>query len=1052
MIKYLSFIGLLVFLISPVVRAQSFDTYMNPVIPGDHPDATLTRIGNDFYTTGSSFNVTPVIYHSTDLVHWEVIAQPVKASWSGYGDNPGGGCWGGHVVFYHDKYWHYFSRGNTMHFTTADQPEGPWSDPIVVNNPPELPYGLGYDNSIFIDDDDKWYLVVKNGQPNGGIVELGNDGQPTGVVYDLNWLNPAPDYPYSWAEGPVMWKYEGYYYYSFARDLAGGQKVMRSDTLTAYEEDWEMLGDFFNENDPLKPTSLFTSPNHASPVVMLDDNTHWVVHPLYAKGEWKGQGRQGLMNQVHYDENLKPTADYPVDRYFTAPVLPSSGIPWMVSKSDFFTSDNLNPEWSFLGYTPDNTWSLTDRPGWLYLAPKNTNNRNTLIKNDGEHNYSLITRLESNPENENDKAGLWVMRGDETSFLKLYRTLNEYNRDVIVFSFDSEIYELDNTFGNIPWLKIVRVNHVMTGYVSSNGFDWVQVGGEFNISSIDSYSDYSTFTGTRQGLFVEGSEAYFDLYVYRDAYSPILAECPANQFGTKRTNKTDGIYQLDSIQNNDWALYAGVEFGNDEYRRIPKNIEITASSAGPGGTVEVWLDSIADGTLVAECDITSTGDWNSFEVFSAEITPVEGRHDVYLHFTGEEGERLFILKWIQFTGENAPEAVKAWLDDEDTLFFKLSQPVLTPSLPSGLSIMANSSEDIPIQDISLGEGDSTILLITLSEEVTSTDEMTLSYSTGTIQNKAGIELIPFNEFTIDNRLPVSIPQIKLIETKNKGDTLWMYLSKNMNPPDEYAGNFSVGVEGGESISIQDAGLSNSDSSVVFLIPDNHIYYEDLVTLSYNGTLWEAANGGILETFNARTILNLADGYPPQITGSSVRLRGSEYKYIDINLDKPMMNIPDQDEFFSISINDEPATIYSLTIINNLLTFYITPSIQYEDTITLSYSGGEMRTRYNGRMEDISNYEILNTIAPNIIDMSSNSDFSEPIIFPNPTLSDVQITWETGFTGLTVHNMEGKKLVNKNFNSPQQAASISLDLDPGIYFLQLNNKEQNYFNVQKLIIE
>ena len=52
-------------------------TFINPVIPGDHPDATFTRIGNDFYTTGSYFNVTPVIYHSTDLVHWEAIAQPV---------------------------------------------------------------------------------------------------------------------------------------------------------------------------------------------------------------------------------------------------------------------------------------------------------------------------------------------------------------------------------------------------------------------------------------------------------------------------------------------------------------------------------------------------------------------------------------------------------------------------------------------------------------------------------------------------------------------------------------------------------------------------------------------------------------------------------------------------------------------------------------------------------------------------------------------------------------------------------------------------------------
>ena len=52
-------------------QSVSFQTYMNPVIPGDHPDCTVTKVGNDYYTTGSSFNPTPVIYHSTDLVHWE---------------------------------------------------------------------------------------------------------------------------------------------------------------------------------------------------------------------------------------------------------------------------------------------------------------------------------------------------------------------------------------------------------------------------------------------------------------------------------------------------------------------------------------------------------------------------------------------------------------------------------------------------------------------------------------------------------------------------------------------------------------------------------------------------------------------------------------------------------------------------------------------------------------------------------------------------------------------------------------------------------------------
>jgi xylan 1,4-beta-xylosidase len=315
------------FLKSVLAQSPSFETYTNPVIPGDHPDATLTRIGNDFYTTGSSFNVTPVIYHSTDLVHWEAISQPVKASWPDYGDNPGGGCWGGQIVHYNNKYWHFFSHANTMYLVTTNKPEGPWSEPIRINNPSELSYGLGYDNSIFIDDDGKWYLTVKNGRPNNGIVELDDNGQPTGVVYDLKWLNPSPSHPYSWAEGPVMWKYKGYYYYSFARDLSGGQKVMRSRKLTADQASWELLGDFFNVNDPLIPDALFTEPNHSSAIVMLDDSTHWVIHPLYAKDEWKGQGRQGLFNQVVYNSNNKPTAHYPVNRHFIAPKLPSSGIP-----------------------------------------------------------------------------------------------------------------------------------------------------------------------------------------------------------------------------------------------------------------------------------------------------------------------------------------------------------------------------------------------------------------------------------------------------------------------------------------------------------------------------------------------------------------------------------------------------------------------------------------------------------------------------------------------------------------------------------------------------
>jgi xylan 1,4-beta-xylosidase len=365
--------------------------------------------------------------------------------------------------------------------------------------------------------------------------------------------------------------------------------------------------------------------------------------------------RQGLLNQVRYNSNDKPTADYPVNKSFTAPNLSSSGIPWMVPKSDFFTSDKLNPEWSHLGYTPDNLYSLTDQPGWLRLSPK-SGKINTVIKNDGEHNYSLITRLVFNAKGFSDEAGLIILRGDEKSNVKLYISMNEVRHNTVFFSFNSNNYKAEITEGDTVWLKMIRVNHNISGYFSSNGIDWIKVGQNFDISTIDSYSDLSTFTGTRQGLYVQNSAAYFDFYIYRDAYTPILAECPANQYGTTISSKVSGISSLDDIHNNDWALFAGIEFGNSEYVKNPDSLTITASCASAGGVVEVWLDSLDSGTKIAECNIGNTGSWTTYATFTADVlAPVSGRHDVYLKFKGSGSAKLFLLQWLFFKDKSHPE-------------------------------------------------------------------------------------------------------------------------------------------------------------------------------------------------------------------------------------------------------------------------------------------------------------------------------------------------------------------------------------------------------------
>jgi alpha-N-arabinofuranosidase len=49
----------------------------NPIIPGFHPDPSVCRVGNDYYLVNSSFQYFPGVplYHSTDLIHWEQIAN-----------------------------------------------------------------------------------------------------------------------------------------------------------------------------------------------------------------------------------------------------------------------------------------------------------------------------------------------------------------------------------------------------------------------------------------------------------------------------------------------------------------------------------------------------------------------------------------------------------------------------------------------------------------------------------------------------------------------------------------------------------------------------------------------------------------------------------------------------------------------------------------------------------------------------------------------------------------------------------------------------------------
>lgn len=228
--------------------------------------------------------------------------------------------------------------------------------------------------------------------------------------------------------------------------------------------------------------------------------------------------------------------------------------------------------------------------------------------------------------------------------------MNTLGDKVIRFSFGTTVYETPNTSGNVVWLKLGRYNHLLSGFFSTNGFDWLPVGKPIDIKSMDiQQANFNSWTGNRQGLYVKGTAADFDLYIYRDAYSSILAECTANQTGT-----ASNLAILDQIHTNDWALYAGVEFGDADYPVQAVSFEVGASSVISNGIIEVWLDSLQIGHKIAECPITSTGSLTVYKNFSVDIPEVTGNHDVYLRFKGVDTDKLFQLKSFRFVGKLKP--------------------------------------------------------------------------------------------------------------------------------------------------------------------------------------------------------------------------------------------------------------------------------------------------------------------------------------------------------------------------------------------------------------
>jgi len=360
-------------------------TFSNPILGGDHPDASPLRVGNDFYLTHSSFDYAPglTIWKSSDLINWHPVAAALHSFH--------GVVWAPYLCDYQGHFYVYYPAGGELCVVHADHPEGPWSDPINL--------GIQAIDPAHIVENGRRYLYMAGGR----MAELNADGlsvkTPPRTVLEP-W--PVPSglrMECVCMEAPKLIEHNGYFYLNVAEGGTAGpasSHMVVSARSRHAEGPWE-----FSPYNPIARTvsrdERWLSVGHGRLVDTPDGKWYMTVH-AYENG-YRTLGRQTLLLPIEW------TADgwFRVPSGVTADSAIPMPVPGTVQKpfadpSDDFTTPELGLQWGFWREFDPTRFKTGD--GTLVLNPrgKSVMDSPVLSAPVGGHSYTVEVDVEVEPD------------------------------------------------------------------------------------------------------------------------------------------------------------------------------------------------------------------------------------------------------------------------------------------------------------------------------------------------------------------------------------------------------------------------------------------------------------------------------------------------------------------------------------------------------------------------------------------------------------------------------------------------------------------------------
>jgi len=426
----------------PRVPAPVVDrTFDNPILPGMYPDPSICRVGDDFYLATSSFEYFPgvPIFHSRDLVHWRQIGHALtRQQQLDLRDVPSSGGIYAPTLRHHAGRFYLITtlvgspkRGGNF-FVTADDPRGPWSDPIWLDNE-------GFDPSLLFVAGDVYYLRDgKGADPDHPRVYQARIDPTTGALREP--MQPIWEGTGGvWPEGAHVYKLAGRYYL-FAAE--GGTSYDHSEVVARSASP---SGPFeaFARNPIVTHRDRRDHPIQATghaDVVELADGTTWAVLLGIRPHERRHHlGRETFLVPVRFGADGWPTIGDAgrVELRMPAPRLPPHPFPPEPARDDF-DGAALAPAWNFVRNPDAADLSLTARPGHLRLvgSPVTLDELASpalVVRRQQHFRVRCRAALDFAPRAPNEEAGVTV-RANESFHYDLAVRLGASGREAVLTS------------------------------------------------------------------------------------------------------------------------------------------------------------------------------------------------------------------------------------------------------------------------------------------------------------------------------------------------------------------------------------------------------------------------------------------------------------------------------------------------------------------------------------------------------------------------------------------------------------------------------------------